>query len=86
MGAVFQPVEIPYWPSMRNNIKLQGRYMFDRRHGEQAIKVLENGNLKLGAGANSGIETQSFKLKDVSQALEAAANEPGWASMVVLEP
>lgn len=86
MGAVFQPVGIPYWPFLRNNIRLQGRFMFDRHHGEQAVKMLEAGNLHLGSGDNSGIKSQSFKLQDVGQALETAANGSGWGSMVVLTP
>ncbi|KAK5079606.1 hypothetical protein LTR24_009111 [Lithohypha guttulata] len=63
MGAVFSNVEVPYWLVMRNNIKIQGRYMFDRWHGEQAIKLIESGYLKLGSGENSGIRVHSFGLE-----------------------
>lgn len=86
MGAVFSGVEVPYFLVIRNNLRLQGRYMFDRWHGEQAIKLVETGHLKLGAKEESGIKIQSFSLDDVLQALDAAKESAGWGRMVVLEP
>lgn len=86
MGAMFSNVEVPYWLVMRNNIKIQGRYMFDRWHGEQAIKLIESGFLKLGSGENSGIRVHRFGLEDVEQALEKGVQVSGWGQMVVLEP
>ena len=86
MGAVFSNPELPYYLVMRNNLRIQGRYMFERWHGEQAIKLVETGYLKLGDGENSGIKIQKFGLDDVEEALDVARKDAGWGNMIVLEP
>ncbi|KAK5075506.1 hypothetical protein LTR64_001713 [Lithohypha guttulata] len=86
MGAVFAEVGIPYFLLVKNSIRIQGRYMFERTHGEQAIKLVESGHMKLGAGDNSGMHIESFGLQDLGKALDQAEQHGKWAHMVVLEP
>ncbi|KAJ9601882.1 hypothetical protein H2200_013631 [Cladophialophora chaetospira] len=86
VGGILQNVEIPYFTVMRNNIRIEGRYMFDRMHVLQAIKLLESGQLVIGDRPNSGMKVHSFKLTDWEQALDTAAECRGWGNMVVLEP
>ncbi|KAK5939504.1 hypothetical protein PMZ80_007882 [Knufia obscura] len=85
MGAVFSGVEVPYITVMRNNLRIQGRYMYDRWHGEQAVKLLEIGALKLRSG-ECGIRVQGFGLEDVQEAVDVAAKDNGWGNMIVLQP
>ncbi len=86
VGGIFSNVEIPYITVMHNNIRIEGRFMFDRVHGDQAIKLLESGQLVFGDKSNSGIKVHSFKLEDIEMAMDAAAEYRGWGNMVVLEP
>jgi len=87
MGAIFANIEIPYLPVMRNSIRIQGRYMFEREHALQVIKMTEAGLLRLGPGEGSSIKVQAgFKLGDVDKAFDAAEEYSGWGNLVVLEP
>lgn len=86
MGAVFGEVGIPYFWCVRNNIRIQGRYMFDNWHVEQVLRLVESGNLRLGSGENSGVHVDSFKLQDITQALDEAEKKNNWGNMVVIEP
>ena len=60
--------------------------MFNRWHGEQAIKLVQTGYMKLGFGEGSGTRAQSFKLDDIEKALDRAEKDSKWGNMVVLEP
>ncbi|KIX09296.1 uncharacterized protein Z518_00375 [Rhinocladiella mackenziei CBS 650.93] len=86
MGAIFGNIEIPYFLVMLKNIRIEGRYMFDRGHGEQAVKLLETGHLVVGDRPMGGTKMHGFKLKNIHQAIDAAAEYSGWGNMVVLEP
>ena len=86
VGGVFANVEIPYITVMHNNIRIEGRFMFDRPHGDKDIKQFESGQLVFGDRPNSGIKVQSFRLGDIEKAMDAAAEVRGWGNMVVLEP
>ncbi|KAK6375852.1 hypothetical protein LTS17_007674 [Exophiala oligosperma] len=86
MGLVFSNVEIPYAFVMLKGIRIQGRYMFDRWQGEQAIKLVETGNLVLGDRPLSGMKMIGFKLRDIHRAIDASSEQHGWGSMVVVEP
>jgi len=49
----------------------------------QSVKMIEKGNLKLGAGA--GVTTVSvFRLDQIREALEITKQESGWGKQVVL--
>ena len=86
MGAIFSNVEIPYFLVMLKNIRIEGRCMFDRGHGEQTVKLLEAGHLVVGYRKMCGTKMHRFKLKDVHPAIDAAAEYRGWGDMVVVEP
>ncbi|KIW18063.1 hypothetical protein PV08_02350 [Exophiala spinifera] len=86
MGLSLGNVEIPYSFVMLKNIRIEGRYMFDRWHGEQAIKLVETGHLVLGDRPLNGVKMVGFKLQDIHQAIDVATEQRGWGSMVVIEP
>ena len=86
MGAIHGNIEIHYYTVMRNSIRIQRRYMFERVHALRVIKLIESGLMKLGAGNESGIALQAgFTLGDVEKALDAA-EMTGWGHLVVIEP
>lgn len=86
MGLVYGDIGLPYSTVMIKNLRIQGRYMFEKWHGEQAIKLVEVGAMKLGSGEGSGIVTTTFKMPEIEQALELAEKQGSWGNMVVLEP
>lgn len=86
LGLVFGNIEIPYSTIMLKSIRVEGRLMFSRSHGERAIKLLESGHLVLGDRPNSGLKAHPFKLKDIEKAIDAAAEHRGWGHYVLLEP
>lgn len=86
MGAIFSNIEIPYFLVMLKNIRIEGRFMFDRGHGEQTVKLLEAGHLVVGNRPMCGTKMHRFKLKDIHQAVEAAVECSGWGNLVVVEP
>ncbi|KAJ9608500.1 hypothetical protein H2200_007488 [Cladophialophora chaetospira] len=86
MGAIFSNIEIPYFLIMLKNIRIEGRCMFDRGHGEQAVKLLEAGHLVVGDRPMGGTKMHGFKLKEIHQAIDAAVEYSGWGDMVVVEP
>ncbi|KAH7124978.1 isopropanol dehydrogenase [Dactylonectria estremocensis] len=84
LGGADGNVEIPYLHIMWKSFRLQGRYMFDRKHTLQLIKLLESGQLKLGSGDGSGVNIRAFKIDEVEEAMDAAERELRWGDQVVL--
>ena len=84
MGGTMANVEIPYLWVMSQSIRIQGRYMFDREHVLQVIKLIESRMMMLGEGAGSGIQAKRFNIADIEQALDVS-QQSGWGTMVVIE-
>ncbi|KAJ5934448.1 hypothetical protein N7466_003995 [Penicillium verhagenii] len=85
MGGNSGNIDIPYLDIMFKSIRIQGRFMYDRRHVLQMIEMIESGLLPLGH--KSGItHTEEFGLEEIQGALEAAGNLSGWGGHVVLKP
>ena len=85
MGGILGNISIPYSFVMHHNIQVIGRFMYERPHVIQAIKMLENGILQVGK-QNLGIETHSFGLDQFEEAVEVAAANTAWGSQTFLEP
>ena len=86
MGGISANIEIPYFYVMKNSIRIQGLWMFDREHALQVIKLVESKLMRLGSGEASGIQVLAgFKMGDIEKALDAAEHT-GWGKLVVLEP
>ena len=85
MGAIRGKVAIDYQSISHNNMRLYGRWMYERTQILQAIKMLENGNLLMGK-EKAGIESVRYGLGDFSQAIERAAELTSWGHQVVVEP
>ncbi|KAJ6013224.1 isopropanol dehydrogenase [Penicillium herquei] len=85
MGGNSGKVDFPYLDIMFKSIRIQGRFMYDRRHVLQMIQMIESGLLTLGR--KSGItRTEEFGLEEIEGALEAAGDLSGWGGQVVLKP
>ncbi|KAL2797232.1 isopropanol dehydrogenase [Aspergillus keveii] len=85
MGGHSGNIEFPYLEIMFKSIRIQGRFMYDRKHVLQMIQMVESGLLPLGE--KSGVtHTEEFGLDGIQDALEAAARLSGWGGHVVLKP
>ncbi|KAJ5100579.1 hypothetical protein N7456_006631 [Penicillium angulare] len=85
MGGNSVNIDFPYLDIMFKSIRIQGRFMYDRRHVVQMIQMIESGLLPLGQ--RSGVtDTEEFGLDEIEGALEAAGNLSGWGGHVVLKP
>jgi D-arabinose 1-dehydrogenase-like Zn-dependent alcohol dehydrogenase len=85
MGGNAGNIDFPYLEVMFKSIRIQGRFMYDRRHVQQLIQMVEVGLLPLAKKAGV-TRTEEFGLEQVDGALEAAGNLSGWGSHVVLKP
>ena len=85
MGGIWGNVEIPYLLVMTNSLHIMGRFMYDREHVQQLIKLVEAGLMKLGPGEASGVNARRYKLADVETVLSVAESEVGFADQVLLE-
>ncbi|KAL4994479.1 isopropanol dehydrogenase [Aspergillus recurvatus] len=85
MGGNSGNLEFPYLEIMFKSIRIQGRFMYDRKHVVQMIQMMESGLLPLG-GKSGVTHTEEFGLEGIEQALEAAGKLSGWGGHVVLKP
>ncbi|KUJ14584.1 isopropanol dehydrogenase [Mollisia scopiformis] len=85
MGGIYGKVEIDYNLVMMKSLRIQGRFMYERDMVVQAIKLIENGNLKLGEKVGSKT-LKMFGLEDIEEGLLMAGKEAGWGKQVVLMP
>ncbi|KAL2816536.1 isopropanol dehydrogenase [Aspergillus granulosus] len=85
MGGSSGNIEFPYLEIMFKSIRIQGRFMYDRKHVLQMIQMMESGLLPLGEKAGV-THTEEFGLEGIEDALEAAGKLSGWGGHVVLKP
>ena len=84
MGGIMGTVAVPYSFVMHNNIRLHGKFMYERAHILQVIKMVERGNLLMGH-EKAGIKSAMYGLDKFAEALDKAAELTNWGEEVVLE-
>lgn len=85
MGGIHENVSLPYGLIMFNNLRIQGRFMFERKDAERLVKMVECGLLKLGNSI--GMERFSkFSLKEWESGIKVAADEKGWGGQALMCP
>ncbi|KAF6828654.1 isopropanol dehydrogenase [Colletotrichum musicola] len=75
---------IPYASFGIRNLKLQGKWMCERRTLEQLIRMIEGGQLQIGK--ESGTELAVFPLDQHHEAIEHARINGGWRNYTVVAP
>ncbi len=84
MGGIVGSISIPYGYVMHLNIRLQGRFMYDRAQILQVVRLAEMGNLRMGKDV---VETIGpYGLGEMQKALDETAERSAWGSHVVLQP
>ncbi|KAF2091627.1 NAD(P)-binding protein [Saccharata proteae CBS 121410] len=82
MGGITGNVSIPYGVVMHKNLRVLGRFMYEKKQAEQLVKLVESGLLELGERAGRRVRGQ-FGLEEWEKALSVAAEDKGG---VVLTP
>jgi len=85
MGGIGGTIAIPHSPIVFKNLVIRGRFMYERDHIEQVIKLVESGKLPLGKAV--GMKTVAeYGLAEFERAVNEAAKLPGWGECVQIVP
>ena len=85
MGGIFGNIEVNYILLMMKSLRIQGRFMYGREAVVRMIKMIEKGNLKLGASGGVQI-IGKFGLDQIDEAMKIAKMETAWGKQVLLVP
>ena len=85
MGGILGNIEIPYIDVMHMDIRIHGKFMYERAHILQAIQMVEKGNLAMGK-EKAGVESVIYGLDRFEESLETLATTGGWGTQIVIQP
>ncbi|KAK1245697.1 hypothetical protein MKX07_004766 [Trichoderma sp. CBMAI-0711] len=85
MGGIAGEVMVPYGAIMFNDLKLHGKFMYERKDVRQLVRMVEAGVLGLGGRIGARCEG-SFGLEEWDEAFEAARGNAGPGQYVVITP
>lgn len=81
MGGITKSVEIPYPVVMFNDLKICGKFMYERDAVKRLISLVESGRLRFEVP-----DTKVFGLEQWKVGFETAGEGSGWREMAVFEP
>ena len=85
MGGFREDVAIPHFFIMRKNLRLHGKWMYERSDIAGLFKLIENGMLKLGEAGGSTVVGE-YSLEQWKEAWDAAAENAGLGQVVLMKP
>ncbi|PQE16204.1 isopropanol dehydrogenase protein [Rutstroemia sp. NJR-2017a BVV2] len=85
MGGIFGNIEVNYISLMLRSLGTPGRFMYGREAVVRMIKMIEKGNLKLGASGGVQI-IGKFGLDQIDESDENSENGTAWGKQVLLVP
>ncbi|KAL6877102.1 GroES-like protein [Trichoderma novae-zelandiae] len=85
MGGIAGEIPIPYGAIMFNDLKLHGKFMYERKDVRQLIRMVETGILGLGGRIGARCEGR-FGLEEWDEAFEAARGSAGPGQYVLIAP
>jgi D-arabinose 1-dehydrogenase-like Zn-dependent alcohol dehydrogenase len=81
MGGQRTNIPINYGICVLKSLTIKGRFMYEREHVRDLIKLAATGALKLGE-----IDVTEFKLEDWKEAVDVAEDTHGWGTVVSFSP
>ncbi|KAG0356916.1 hypothetical protein BG005_004105 [Podila minutissima] len=81
MGGVQSNIELPYSHIMLNNITIKGKFMYHRADPTMLLGIVDAGLLRLDVG-----EYRAFKLEEINEAIDWAAENSGPFSGAIVVP
>ncbi|OCL02288.1 GroES-like protein [Glonium stellatum] len=85
MGGIRDDVSIPHSTVMHGNLRIQGKWMYEREDIFALLKLVQRGNLKLTEGAGM-VTVGAFPLEEWEKAFDLAAQKAGMGEMVLIMP
>ncbi|KAL7945189.1 GroES-like protein [Trichoderma barbatum] len=85
MGGIFGNISIPYGAIMFNDLKLHGKFMYERKDVRMLIKMVETGVMGLGKKIGARVEGK-FRLEEWDEAFTAAQENTGPGQYVIIAP
>ncbi|KAF2729812.1 NAD(P)-binding protein [Polyplosphaeria fusca] len=85
MGGVGGDVPLPYGMIMHKDLKLKGKWMYDRDGAQSLIKLVEAGLLKIGEPGGLRCLADA-PLGDWERVFDAASDGAGWDTIAFLDP
>ncbi|KAH0489197.1 hypothetical protein TgHK011_009638 [Trichoderma gracile] len=85
MGGIAGEVMIPYGAVMFNDLKLHGKFMYERKDVRQLVRMVETGVLGLGERIGARCEGR-FGLEEWDEAFRAAKENAGPGQFVLITP
>ncbi|RFU81832.1 alcohol dehydrogenase [Trichoderma arundinaceum] len=85
MGGIAGDTVIPYGAIMFNDLKLHGKFMYERKDVRMLIKMVESGILGLGEKIGARVEGK-FGLEEWDRAFTAARENAGPGQYVIITP
>jgi threonine dehydrogenase-like Zn-dependent dehydrogenase len=82
MGGYLHDVPSPHFPIVRKNIRLQGKWMYERSDVRDFFKLVNTGLLDLSMCEVQG----EFGLDEFREAWDVAADTAGFAKITVMKP
>ncbi|KAL0929702.1 isopropanol dehydrogenase [Colletotrichum truncatum] len=83
-GGAGGNLQLPYGLCLLRNLKLVGKWMCERRTVDQVIRMVTQGQLKIGK--ESGSEIKLFGLEEHEEAVEHARKYGGWRNYTAILP
>lgn len=85
MGGVTGGLEVPYDLIMWMNLKIMGRFMYERTDMARLVRMVEGGVVELGKKV--GIKPIGpFGLENIEEAMDSAEKDGGFGAQVVVVP
>ncbi|KAI1810864.1 GroES-like protein [Poronia punctata] len=85
MGGLTGDIALPYFLMILKSLEVKGKWMYTREEIRTLIKMVETGVMKIGEAAGHKVDGK-YQLENYEAALEHAAKQSGWGSLVVLTP
>lgn len=81
MGGITKTVQVPYPLVMFNDLKICGKFMYEREAVTRLISLIESGRLKFDLP-----DVRVFGLEEWEAGFKAAGEKGGWRQMAVFQP
>jgi D-arabinose 1-dehydrogenase-like Zn-dependent alcohol dehydrogenase len=77
LGGALTDLKIPYVEVMRRELRIRGKFMWQREHVELFLRLVDTGSLKLGVEAGVLDDVITFGMDEVEAALKESRLEHG---------
>lgn len=85
LGGAMADLKIPYVEVMRRELRIRGKFMWQREHVELFLRLIDTGSLRLGVEAGVLDDVITFGMDEVEAALKKSRLEHGEERMFTFQ-